>query len=50
VSIGTQCDEAKFIGSHDAFVFIPPLPARVINETRIEMGTWGIENRLYWVC
>jgi hypothetical protein len=41
----TQCVDEGFIGSHDAFVFIPPLPLKVIKNTEIEMGSWGIENR-----
>ncbi|KAJ3101897.1 hypothetical protein HDU96_009844 [Phlyctochytrium bullatum] len=46
-SIGTQCGP-KFVGSHDAFVFVPPLPAPLIERCRFELGSWGIEARLLW--
>lgn len=45
--IGTQCGE-KFIGSHDAIIFISPLPRKLIQRTRFELGTWGIENRILY--
>ncbi|KAL3896859.1 MAG: hypothetical protein SGCHY_003804 [Lobulomycetales sp.] len=45
--IGTQCGE-KFIGSHDAFVFIPPVPKILAPRTQFEMGSWGMESRLLW--
>ncbi|KAJ3067801.1 putative ATP-dependent RNA helicase ddx49, partial [Quaeritorhiza haematococci] len=47
-SIGTQCNTKAFIGSHDAIVFIPPLPQPLIPKTQFELGSWGIENRLLW--
>ncbi|KXS16101.1 hypothetical protein M427DRAFT_300799 [Gonapodya prolifera JEL478] len=37
-----------FRGSHDAIVFVPPLPPSVIATTNIELGSWGIENRILW--
>ncbi|KAJ3213750.1 hypothetical protein HK099_007197 [Clydaea vesicula] len=45
--IGTQCGKS-FIGSHDAIVFIPPLPKRLVERCNFELGSWGIENRLLW--
>ncbi|KAJ3290904.1 hypothetical protein HDU79_002859 [Rhizoclosmatium sp. JEL0117] len=45
--IGTQCGP-KFIGSHDAFMFQPPLPEPLIRNTAFELGSWGIEARLLW--
>ncbi|KAJ3131037.1 hypothetical protein HK100_006937 [Physocladia obscura] len=45
--IGTQCGP-KFIGSHDAFVFVPPLPFPLIEKCKFELGSWGIEARLLW--
>ncbi|KAI9347337.1 hypothetical protein BDR26DRAFT_916227 [Obelidium mucronatum] len=45
--IGTQCGP-RFIGSHDAFVFMPPLPEPLIRNCEFELGSWGIEARLLW--
>ncbi|KAJ3062603.1 hypothetical protein HDU98_001521 [Podochytrium sp. JEL0797] len=45
--IGTQCGE-KFVGSHDAFVFVPPLPEKLIQKCEFELGSWGIEARILW--
>ncbi|KAJ3412004.1 hypothetical protein HDV05_001385 [Chytridiales sp. JEL 0842] len=45
--IGTQCGP-KFVGSHDAVVFVPPLPKKLVERTRFELGSWGIEARLLW--
>ncbi|KAJ3333332.1 hypothetical protein HDU76_009304 [Blyttiomyces sp. JEL0837] len=45
--IGTQCGP-KFVGSHDAFVFIPPLPTPLIAKCQYELGSWGIEARMLW--
>ncbi|KAI8612445.1 hypothetical protein BC830DRAFT_1171054 [Chytriomyces sp. MP71] len=46
-SIGTQCGP-RFVGSHDAFVFLPPLPGPLVDRCAFEMGSWGIEARLLW--
>ncbi|KAJ3250397.1 hypothetical protein HDU77_006708 [Chytriomyces hyalinus] len=46
--IGTQCSTDKFVGSHDAFVFVPPLPGPLIERCAFELGSWGIEARLLW--
>ncbi|KAJ3096790.1 hypothetical protein HDU97_005577 [Phlyctochytrium planicorne] len=46
-SIGTQCGP-KFVGSHDAIIFVTPLPAKLIENSRFELGSWGIEARLLW--
>ena len=46
-SLGTQCS-SKFQGSHDSFIFIPPLPQSVIANSNFALGSWGIENRLLY--
>jgi len=47
-NLGDQCGP-NFIGSHDSVVFVPPLPAEVIGKIGdVEIGSWGIENRLMW--
>jgi len=43
----SQCGR-HFIGSHDSIIFIPPLPKPLIPLCAIEIGSWGIENRLMW--
>ncbi|KAI9363472.1 hypothetical protein DFJ73DRAFT_811322 [Zopfochytrium polystomum] len=43
-----QCGPA-FIGSHDAFIFVPPLPDALVDRTtELEIGAWGVEARLLW--
>jgi len=46
-AIGTQCGP-KYIGSHDTVVFVPPLPATLVDRCDFALGTWGIENRVMW--
>ncbi|KAJ3220384.1 hypothetical protein HDU67_000051 [Dinochytrium kinnereticum] len=46
-TIGTQCGP-RFVGSHDAIVFVPPLPVPLIKRCEFELGSWGIEARLLW--
>jgi hypothetical protein len=45
--IGTQCGD-KFQGSHDAVVFISPLPEALVERCQFALGSWGIESRLLW--
>ncbi|KAJ3203757.1 hypothetical protein HDU83_008125 [Entophlyctis luteolus] len=45
--IGTQCGP-KFIGSHDAFVVVPPLPNPLVDKLDFELGSYGIEARILW--
>lgn len=46
-SIGTQCGE-KYLGSHDTFVIIPPVPTVLIRKCNFALGSWGIENRIIY--
>lgn len=47
-SIGTQCGPG-YIGSHDSFVFIGPLPKPLINRSKnLPLGMPGMENRLIY--
>lgn len=46
VGLGTQCG-ANYIGSHDAFVFVPPVPKPLVARTMgLALGTPGVENRM----
>jgi hypothetical protein len=45
-SIGTQCSNENFIGSHDVFVFSPPIPAALLDNLDLYQGSWGIEARM----
>ena len=42
-----QCGP-NYIGSHDAIVFVPPVPVELVGRCDVEIGSWGIENRLMW--
>lgn len=43
--LGTQCGP-KYIGSHDSFVLMPPLPRKLIDTTlKLALGLPGVENR-----
>lgn len=46
VALGTQCGP-QYIGSHDAFVFVPPLPRPLITRCAgLALGMPGMENRM----
>ncbi|PJF18103.1 hypothetical protein PSACC_02088 [Paramicrosporidium saccamoebae] len=46
ISIGTQCGPA-YMGSHDSFVFVPPLPRALVERTnQLALGMPGMENRM----
>lgn len=46
VSIGTQCGP-QYIGSHDSFVFVPPVPWILIERSMtLALGMPGMENRM----
>jgi hypothetical protein len=48
---GNQCDRLRFIGSHDTFIVIPPLPAVLLDKLESDglyQGSWGIEARLMY--
>lgn len=49
-SIGTQCGP-KYIGSHDTFMFVPPLPKPFIQKAKdLALGMPGMENKLIFEC
>jgi hypothetical protein len=41
----TEC-KYPFMGSMDSFIWIPPLPKKILGRTDFALGSWGIENRL----
>ncbi|KAI3660776.1 hypothetical protein MP638_001087 [Amoeboaphelidium occidentale] len=46
-----QCDRSRFIGSHDTFIVIPPVPAVLLDKLESDglyQGSWGIEARLMY--
>lgn len=46
IGLGTQCGP-KYIGSHDAFIFVPPVPRPLVaRSTGLALGTPGIENKM----
>jgi hypothetical protein len=45
---GTGCDPARYIVSHDAFAFLPPLPKKLAERLGFCLGTPGMEARMIW--
>ena len=41
----TEC-KYPFMGSMDSYIWIPPLPNKLLDRTDFALGSWGIENRL----
>jgi len=46
--LGCQCSDSSYVGSHDALIFIPPLPKSVTKELPFEVGTWNIEVKIIY--
>jgi len=47
LSLGTQCKMGNYLGSHDSFIIVPPIPSHLVKETMdLRLGTPGVENRL----
>ncbi len=47
-TIGPQCVDRTYVGSHDALLFIPPLPVSVIHQLPFELGTWNVEVKIIY--
>lgn len=45
-TLGTQCSEESYGGSHDALIFQPPLNVDLIKKFPFEMGTWHLEMKI----
>ncbi|CAF3343920.1 unnamed protein product [Rotaria socialis] len=45
--LGTQCSR-KYMGSHDALIFQPPVSSRIEHALPFEMGTWHIETKVIY--
>ncbi|CAF1403514.1 unnamed protein product [Rotaria magnacalcarata] len=45
--LGTQCSR-KYMGSHDALIFQPPVASRIAHALPFEMGTWHIETKVIY--
>ena len=45
--ITTQCSP-EYMGSHDSFIFVPPLPRPLISRCNFQLGQVGMEARLIW--
>ncbi len=45
-TLGLQCSEKYYVGSHDALIFQPPLPNDFSKKFPHEIGTWHIEVKI----
>ena len=45
-TLGPQCSEEHYVGSHDALIFQPLIPKTIIEELPFEIGTWNIEVKI----
>lgn len=45
-TIGLQCSDEHYIGSHDALIFRTILPQQLIDELEFEIGTWHLEMKI----
>lgn len=47
-TLGSQCSEKSYVGSHDALIFQPPLNENLLEKFPFEMGTWHIEVKMIY--
>ena len=47
-TLGLQCSHEHYVGSHDAIIFQPPFPRRVIDQLPFEIGTWHVEVKIIY--
>lgn len=45
-TLGLQCSDQHYAGSHDALIFQKPISDSIINELPFEIGTWNIEVKI----
>jgi hypothetical protein len=48
-TLGIQCSDNHYVGSHDALIFRTPLPSNLIEQLPYELGTWNIEVKMIYV-
>jgi hypothetical protein len=47
-TLGLQCSEKHYVGSHDALIFRTPLKDNLIKKFPFEIGTWHIEVKIIY--
>jgi hypothetical protein len=47
-SLGLQCSDDGYVGSHDALIFRSPISDDVIEQLPFEVGTWNIEVKIIY--
>lgn len=45
-TIGLQCSDQSYVGSHDALIFQPPLKENLVEKLSFEIGTWHMETKI----
>lgn len=47
-SLGLQCSDDGYVGSHDGLIFRSPISGSVIEQLPFEIGTWNIEVKVVY--
>ena len=45
-TVGLQCSDQSYVGSHDALIFQPPLKENPLEKLSFEIGTWHMETKI----